>query len=43
MMVASTENAVMHLYPHYGIIQDEVIDQSYKSVIVRKNYFIYKI
>lgn len=43
MMVASTENVVMRLYPHYGIIQDEVIDQSYESVIVRKNYFIYKI
>lgn len=29
MMGASIENAVMHLYPHYGIIWDEVIDQSY--------------
>lgn len=29
MMGPSTENTVMRLYPHYGIIRDEVIDQSY--------------
>lgn len=37
MMVASTENAVMHLYPHYGIIRDEVMDQSYGECSSEEN------